>query len=114
MVPAAFSFLENLPLTENGKIDRDALAKNDRHEPRVATYLAPRSELEAILAGIWADVLHLARVGVQDNFFDLGGDSLLSFQIISRAEYAGIQLTPRMIFQHQTIADLAASLRARP
>lgn len=64
------------------------------------------------LAAIWAQVLGLARVGVRDNFFDLGGDSILSIQIIARANQAGLRLTAKQIFQHQTIADLARAAEA--
>src|SRR5204863_6193813 len=70
-------------------------------------YTPPRTAAEETLAGIWRDVLRLERVGVHDNFFELGGDSILSIQIIARANQAGLGLTPRDVFQHQTIAGLA-------
>jgi amino acid adenylation domain-containing protein/non-ribosomal peptide synthase protein (TIGR01720 family) len=108
MLPASFSFIQALPLTRNGKIDRQALPSPDElesHESR--EYVAPRTSAEEILAGIWQQVLGLERVSVHDNFFELGGDSILSIQLISRANRAGLQLTTRQVFQHQTIAALA-------
>ena len=75
--------------------------------------MAPRSEVERQLAAIWADVLDVDRVGVHDNFFDLGGDSLLSIQVISRAARSGLWLTPRQLFAYQTVAGLAAVAQRR-
>ncbi|NJC68105.1 hypothetical protein HC028_26905, partial [Planosporangium flavigriseum] len=71
-------------------------------------YVAPRTEAERVLAGIWAEVLGVERVGVEDNFFELGGDSILSIQVVSRARQAGLTLMPRDVFVHQTVAALAA------
>ncbi|GGS58609.1 non-ribosomal peptide synthase/polyketide synthase [Actinokineospora fastidiosa] len=107
MVPAAFVRLDRLPLTPNGKLDRRALPEPDRH---AADHVAPRGATESLLAGIWADVLGLDRVGVTDNFFAIGGDSILSIQIVSRARRAGLALTSRDVFAHQTIADLATAV----
>ncbi len=115
MVPSAFVALPTLPLTSNGKINHRAL-------PR-PTYNAntsggvddePRTPAEKTLARIWAEVLRKERVGLRDNFFALGGDSILSIQIISRAYQVGLHLTPRQVFQHQTIADLAAVVERTP
>ena len=72
-----------------------------------AAYVAPRTDAERALAGIWAEVLGVERVGVEDNFFELGGDSILSIQVVSRARQAGLRLTPRDLFRHQTVAALA-------
>ncbi len=109
LVPSAIVVLEALPLSANGKVDRRALP-----EPRFETTgddrVAPRTEREAVLAGIWADVLGLDRVGVEDNFFGLGGDSILSIQVSSRARRAGLSLTTADLFRHQTIAALAPTL----
>ncbi|HEY3571702.1 MAG TPA: amino acid adenylation domain-containing protein [Thermoanaerobaculia bacterium] len=106
MVPSAFVKLASLPLTTNGKVDRKALP-----EPEEAgadeSYVAPRTREEEILAEVWAQVLRLPRVGVEDNFFELGGDSILSVQIAARARQAGLHITVRQIFEHQTIAGLA-------
>ncbi|HEX4959260.1 MAG TPA: amino acid adenylation domain-containing protein [Thermoanaerobaculia bacterium] len=106
MVPAAFVRLSALPLTANGKVDRKALPAP---EPpgREEGYVAPRTREEEILAAVWAQVLRLPRVGVNDNFFELGGDSILSVQIAARARQAGLLLTTRQVFEHQTVAALA-------
>jgi len=109
MVPAAFVFLEKLPLTTNGKIDRAALPEPEQDRPDLAAaYVAPRNETETKLAAIWSRVLRIERVGVHDNFFEIGGDSILSIQIISLARQAGLALSPKLLFQHQTVAGLAS------
>jgi amino acid adenylation domain-containing protein/non-ribosomal peptide synthase protein (TIGR01720 family) len=109
MVPAAFVLLQALPLTSSGKLDRRALPAPDTARPAMdAAFAAPRTPVEISLAAIWAAVLRRDPVGVHDNFFALGGDSILSIQIVARARQAGLQLTPQQLFQHQTIADLAA------
>jgi amino acid adenylation domain-containing protein/non-ribosomal peptide synthase protein (TIGR01720 family) len=108
MIPSALVTLESLPLTPNGKIDRQALSQlSVNHDISEEQFVAPRTPQEELLAGIWADVLNIERVGVHDNFFELGGDSIISIQVISRANQACLQLTPRQLFQHQTIAELA-------
>ncbi|MEA2602871.1 MAG: hypothetical protein QOF89_3863 [Acidobacteriota bacterium] len=112
MVPAAFVLLPSLPLTSNGKVDRGALPAPDPGRPGLAGGgAAPRTPVEEKLAPIWTDVLRVERVGVHDNFFDLGGDSILSIQLVSRARRAGIFFTPREVFEHQTIAELASVAR---
>jgi len=73
---------------------------------------APRTKAEALLAEIWAKVLGLPRVGVHDNFFEAGGDSILTIQIVARANRAGLNLSPKLLFQHPTIAELAAAATA--
>jgi len=109
MVPAVFVTLESLPLTPNGKVDRQALPAPDRDRPELEeAFAAPSTAIEKILAEIWAQVLGLGQVGIDDNFFELGGDSILSIQVISQANRAGLRLTPKQLFQHQTIAQLAA------
>ncbi|HET6230939.1 MAG TPA: non-ribosomal peptide synthase/polyketide synthase, partial [Longimicrobiaceae bacterium] len=107
MVPSAIVTLGEMPLSPNGKVDRKALPAP---EAPVATDgdAEPRTEAERILAGIWSGLLGLEKVGIHDNFFAVGGDSILSIQVISRAAQAGLKLTPKQIFQHQTIAALAA------
>jgi amino acid adenylation domain-containing protein len=108
MVPSALVLLEALPLTPNGKIDRRTLPAPDMARPEWSGALvSPRTPVEKQLAGIWADVLGLQQVGIHDNFFEVGGDSILSIQIIARANQAGLKLTPKHLFQHQTIAELA-------
>ncbi len=110
MIPSALELLDAMPLTANGKADRRALAARRVVLASAAGRSQPRSPLEELLAGIWRDVLRLDEVGVHDNFFGLGGDSILSLQVTSRARSAGLPLTPRQLFEHQTIADLAAAV----
>lgn len=111
MVPAAFVFLEALPLLPNGKVDRKALPAPDMTRPDLEkAFVAPRTPVEETLAGVWREVLGLDKVGVHDNFFDLGGASIQSLEIISKAGEAGLQLSLEMLFEHQTIAELAAAL----
>jgi amino acid adenylation domain-containing protein len=108
MVPSAFVELERIPLTTSGKVDRRALPAPDASRPELeATFVAPRTETEEVLAGIWADVLGLERVGVNENFFELGGHSLLATQVISRVrELLHIELPLRAIFESLTLAEL--------
>jgi len=109
MIPSAFVILEALPLTPNGKVDRRALPAPDTAQPEVDEAIAtPRTLQEQVLAKIWCQVLRIEQVGIHDNFFDLGGDSILSVLITSRADQAGLQLTTKQLFQNQTIAELAA------
>jgi amino acid adenylation domain-containing protein/non-ribosomal peptide synthase protein (TIGR01720 family) len=109
MVPSTFVLVDRLPLTPNGKVDRRALPRPDESAaPSSSDELAaPGSAVEETLAAIWASVLRLPRVGIHDNFFEIGGDSILSIQIVVKAQQAGLELTPRQLFQHQTIAELA-------
>lgn len=109
MTPAIFVILEALPLTPNGKIDRKALPAPDHADmERMNGFVAPQTPVEQLLATIWAEVLGLPRVGMHDNFFSIGGDSILSLQVVAKARQSGISLTPKHIFQHETIARLAA------
>jgi acyl-coenzyme A synthetase/AMP-(fatty) acid ligase/acyl carrier protein len=110
MVPSAFVFLESLPLTPNGKVDRRVLPMPDRTLPELErNYVTPRTPLEEVLAGIWADVLEVEQVGVYDDFFELGGHSLLATQIVSQVqEILQVELPLRSFFETQTVADLAA------
>ena len=111
MIPAAFVFLDALPLLTNGKVDRKALPAPDPVRPKLEeAFIAPRNPVEEVLASIWAQVLGIDKVGIHDNFFDLGGASIQSLQIIAKAGEAGLQLTPEMLFEHQTVAELAAAL----
>jgi amino acid adenylation domain-containing protein len=107
MIPSAWVFLPHLPLSPSGKVDRRALPAPDL--AGVATsFVAPRTAEEEILAAIWREVLGRERVGVNDNFFSLGGDSILGIQILSRAAQRGLVLTARQIFRHPTVGELAA------
>ena len=105
MVPAAVVVLEALPLTVNGKLDTRALPAPEYQD--VDRYRAPADAVEEILAGIYAQVLGLERVGVEESFFELGGDSILSMQVVARARAAGVVCRPRDIFVEQTVARLA-------
>ncbi|HEV2733950.1 MAG TPA: amino acid adenylation domain-containing protein, partial [Longimicrobiaceae bacterium] len=108
MVPGAFVSLEALPLTVNGKLDLRALPAPEAGRSAVeGVYAAPESGAEEILARVWAEVLRLERVGIHDNFFQLGGDSILAIQVVSRAHRAGLRLSAKQLFQHQTVAALA-------
>ena len=109
MVPAAVVVLEALPLTVNGKLDRRALPAPEYQN--VDRYRAPESPAEEILAGVYADVLGMERVGVDDSFFDLGGDSILSMQVVARARAAGVVCRPRDIFVEQTVARVASVVK---
>src|SRR4051794_2466826 len=107
MVPAAFVSLDALPPPPHGKVDRRALPP-----PPEAAELAgsapPRDAREERLAAVWRQVLGLERLGIHDNFFQLGGDSILAIQVVARARREGLALTTRQVFEHQTIAALAA------
>ncbi|MFD7712390.1 amino acid adenylation domain-containing protein [Streptomyces sp. NPDC059786] len=107
MVPAAFVPLTRIPRTSSGKTDRRALPAPPDRPDSGTPYVAPRPGTEERLAAIWADVLGVERVGARDNFFALGGDSILSIQIVSRARRAGLALTTKDVFRHQTVAELA-------
>ncbi|WP_256376925.1 non-ribosomal peptide synthetase [Nitrosospira multiformis] len=110
MIPAAIVVLESLPLNPNGKVDRKALP--DPEFANTERYEAPQGEVEEVLATIWAQVLGVAQVGRHDNFFELGGDSILSLQIVTKAWRAGLKITPRQLFEQQTIASLAETVEA--
>jgi amino acid adenylation domain-containing protein/non-ribosomal peptide synthase protein (TIGR01720 family) len=107
MVPSAFMVLDELPLTPTGKVNRRALPALT-HEPiQESGQIAPRTGEEEILAQIWCDVLGVSRVGVHENFFELGGDSILTVQVVARANQLGFRLTPRHLFELPTVAELA-------
>ncbi|MGU2111815.1 non-ribosomal peptide synthase/polyketide synthase [Pseudomonas aeruginosa] len=111
MVPAQWLALERMPLSPNGKLDRKALPAPEVSVAQ-AGYSAPRNAVERTLAEIWQDLLGVERVGLDDNFFSLGGDSIVSIQVVSRARQAGLQLSPRDLFQHQSIRSLALAAKA--
>ncbi|MDN3546955.1 non-ribosomal peptide synthetase [Mucilaginibacter aquaedulcis] len=107
--PNSIVVLDEIPLTLNGKIDQKALLAYAKGAVRKTNeYTAPRNEQERILARIWQDVLGVEKAGIHHNFFKLGGDSILSIQIVSRARSAGLEFTPKDLFENQTIASLAA------
>jgi amino acid adenylation domain-containing protein len=112
MLPAVFVFLDELPVTANGKVDRQALPAPETERPELAEeYAPPRTDAERVLAEIWGEVLDLERVGVRDNFFDLGGDSIRSLQVLGRAKQRGLEFTLQDLFRAPLIEDLAAVLR---
>ncbi|MCW2919527.1 MAG: non-ribosomal peptide synthase, partial [Actinomycetia bacterium] len=108
MIPTTFVTLDRLPLTPNGKVDHKNLPAPTQHSN--TPYAPPRTPAEHTLATIWAQVLGVPQVGRDDNFFALGGDSILTIQVIARAAQHGITLTPPQLFRHQTIATLAPTL----
>ncbi|HXL93381.1 MAG TPA: amino acid adenylation domain-containing protein, partial [Streptosporangiaceae bacterium] len=109
MVPSELLVIDEMPLTPHGKIDRHALPSADRAPDE--EYVAPRTAAEQAVAKVWSDVLGAARVGIHDNFFALGGDSILSIKVASRLKESGIAVTPQEMFQHQTIAALLTRAR---
>ncbi|MGZ4134792.1 MAG: non-ribosomal peptide synthetase, partial [Tumebacillaceae bacterium] len=112
MVPSAFMYLDALPLTPSGKLDRRALPEPERdREELKRTYVAPRTPVEETLALIWADILRLEQVGIMDNFFELGGHSLLATQVVSRIKGAfDVELPLRKLFEAPTVSDLAIAV----
>lgn len=108
MVPAAIVLLPALPMTPNNKVDRKKLPPPEHVEDDGLNYVPPTTPAERTLATVWAEVLNLQQVGIRDNFFALGGDSILSIQVIARCAERGIKLTPKQFFQYQTIEELAA------
>ncbi|MFG0679727.1 amino acid adenylation domain-containing protein, partial [Pseudomonas sp. xss_4] len=110
MVPTHVQLLERMPLTPNGKIDRQALPVVDLTQLQ-GQHVAASSPLEQALVQIWQAVLKVPQVGVTDNFFELGGDSIISIQMVSRARQAGIVLSPKDLFLHQTVQALAGVAR---
>ena len=111
MVPAAFVVLERLPLTSSGKLDRRALPHPGLGDYAIQEYEAPQNEIEEILAGIWQQLLRVDRVGRQDNFFALGGHSLLMMQLKDGLGRVGLQADIRQVFENPRLADLANALR---
>ncbi|MEW2080181.1 phosphopantetheine-binding protein, partial [Streptomyces sp. NPDC013433] len=113
MVPSAIVVLDEIPLTPVGKLDRKALP-----EPQLAPreFRAPVTEVEAIIAEVFAEVLGVDQIGVDDSFFALGGDSILSIQLVSRAKARGVVFSPRDVFERRSVAALAevATLGAAP
>ncbi|WP_394824378.1 non-ribosomal peptide synthase/polyketide synthase [Pendulispora albinea] len=111
MVPAAYVYLETLPLTAHGKLDRLALPAPDDDAYTARGYEAPRGEVETILAGLWSELLQRERVGRRDNFFELGGHSLLAVTLMERMRRRGLQATVRTVFATPALCDLAAAVK---
>ena len=108
MMPASFMVLESLPLSPNGKLDRKALPEPVASEPSGSRHVPPVTETEQVLADIWAEVLGVRLIGVNDSFFDLGGDSVRSLGVAASARAAfGVELTPRDVMTSATVSALA-------
>lgn len=112
MIPASIEFLESLPLTSSGKVDRRALPSVDQSRPELEeAFVAPRTPIESIVAEVWADILAVKNIGIFDNFFNLGGNSLLATQIISRLrEACRIEIPLRILFEAPTVAKLSEQI----
>ncbi|MBU2713154.1 non-ribosomal peptide synthetase, partial [Zooshikella harenae] len=111
MIPSAFVQLDSLPLNPNGKVDRKQLPESN-YDFMNDNYQAAQTAAEVALCEVWQNVLGISQVGVNDNFFTLGGDSILAIQVASQAKQAGYQLATRQLFEHQTIAELALYVEA--
>jgi len=113
MVPSAFVLLDALPLNANGKVDRERLPSPDGERPELSEgYAAPRTPTEQTLADTIAAVVGVAKVGIHDNFFEIGGDSILAIQVVARAQEAGLRLTPYDVFVNPTVAALGEAITA--
>lgn len=109
MIPAAFVSLPSFPLTPSGKVDRLALRRSDRARPEIGTaYAAPVTEVERMLAEVWAEALGVSIVGVDEGFFELGGDSIRTIQVLARVKKHGFTFPIQQLFRHQTIRELAS------
>jgi acyl carrier protein len=115
MVPSEIVFMDSLPLTPNGKIDRRALPAPDHDRPALGgIFVAPRTPTEQIIAEIWTEVLGVKKIGIHDNFFDLGGHSLRATQVVSRLGKAFQADVPlRSLFEHPTVEGLAVIVAQR-
>lgn len=103
MVPSYFVNVDEIPLTINGKVDKEALPEPDGHALSVKEYIAPENEKEEIFAKVWADVLRVSKVGIHDNYFELGGDSIKAIQIVSKLNHAGLDISIKNILTLQTV-----------
>ena len=111
MVPAAFVSLEELPLTPNRKLDRAALPDPDALRPELeSTFVRPRTSEEEILAGIWSQILGVEEIGIDDDYFALGGDSIRSLMVVGQAGKKGLQLSIDLLFKYRTIRELVEVL----
>ncbi len=113
MIPVSFIFLKALPLTANGKLDRNALPAPEEVASRKTSFIAPRTPVEEVLAGIWTQLLGVPQVSINDNFFELGGHSLLATQVISRIRTSfGAEISLPQLFESPNLAALAAQIEA--
>jgi amino acid adenylation domain-containing protein len=109
MMPAVFVRLASIPLTPHGKIDRRSLPTPEAIR---TGYVGPRNRIEEILISIWQDVLNVEEIGINDNFFDAGGASIQSLEMVAKANMSGLRLSVENIFEYQTIGELAAHIKA--
>ncbi|MEH2443379.1 non-ribosomal peptide synthetase [Nostoc sp.] len=107
MIPATFVLLSTLPITSNGKVNRKALPAPDQYSLLEEDFVAPRTPIEEVLAAIWTQVLNLERVGIYDNFFAIGGDSIRAIQIVHEANKYNLPIKGKNVFENQTIYSLA-------
>src|SRR5204862_2161101 len=111
MIPSAFVFLDAFPLTPNGKIDRAALPAPSGQGRAISEYAPPQTDTERRLAEIWSQVLDIEDIGVHDNFFALGGHSLMAIKLVARVrDSLGVEVPLRMVFESPTIAAFAAAI----
>ncbi len=115
MLPSRYVFLDALPLTATGKVDRRALpAPGERADTGQGDLVLPRNPVEEAIAGMWEEVLGVEPIGAFDDFFDIGGDSLLAIRVVSRIRAAlSVDITPRALFDAPELAALAALIQAR-
>ncbi len=113
MVPSAYVWLDALPLTANGKLDRRALPEPERAAVGTREYAAPQGETETTLARVWCELLEIGQIGRHDNFFELGGHSLLAVRLSSQLRQQGITLPVQAIFNHPILAELAERIDRR-
>ena len=108
MVPSSFVFIKEIPLTLNGKIDRKALPEPESFSRGLGEeYVGPRTEREKELCEIWSVVLGVERIGIRDHFFRIGGDSIISIQLVSKARQKGIRFSVKDVFNYPTVEGLA-------
>jgi amino acid adenylation domain-containing protein len=113
MVPAAYVFLDRLPLTTNGKLDRRALPAAEPGAVAKGDYVPPHNEVQRALCELWSEILDLPRVGIDDNFFALGGDSIVVLRLVGRAQAMAIEFTVADLFRYPTVAELSAAIAAK-
>lgn len=115
MVPSIFVFLDKIPLTASGKVNRQALPEPNMHTRHTRNeYVAPRTEIERSLQEVWSELLGTKEIGVQDNFFEVGGDSIISIQLVSKARQRGLSIEIKQLFQYPTIEQLALIVKQKP
>ena len=113
MIPSNFVQLDEFPKLPNGKLDANSLKFEEETPFSESSFDAPKTETEKQLAKIWEEVLSFKPIGLNDNFFEIGGDSILSIQIVAKARKVGIVLAPNQLFEHQTISELACFAKAK-